>query len=71
VVFGVLYDAFLAGEVLVGLVTDGLVPGFPVVGGKPSIAMLDEVHGNAPAAEVPTVGADEPAIFDGDTSSHA
>ncbi|MGW8763735.1 hypothetical protein ACWGN5_14655 [Streptomyces sp. NPDC055815] len=30
-----------------------------------------EVHGDVPAAEVPAVGADEPALLDGDTSSHA
>lgn len=31
VIFGVLRGAFLAGEVLVGLVADGLLPGYPVV----------------------------------------
>ncbi|WOT40744.1 hypothetical protein [Streptomyces coeruleorubidus] len=71
VIFGVLRDPFLAGEVFVGLVADGLLPGFPVVGGQPYAVTLDEVHGDAPAAEVPAVGADEPALFDGDTLSHA
>jgi hypothetical protein len=32
---------------------------------------LDEIHGDTSAAEVPAVGADEPSLFDGDTSSHA
>ncbi|MET7291267.1 hypothetical protein ABZS79_03750 [Streptomyces griseoloalbus] len=64
VIFGVLRDAFLAGEVLVGLMADGLLPGFPAVGGKPYAVTLDEVHGDAPTAEIPAVGA-EPALLDG------
>ncbi|MDX3402355.1 hypothetical protein ACN6LI_007166 [Streptomyces violaceoruber] len=71
VIFGVLRYAFFAGEVLVGLVTDGLFPGFPVVGGKPYAVTLYEVHGDAPTAKVPAVGADKPALLDGDTSTHA
>ncbi|MFG2176041.1 hypothetical protein ACGFMO_32570 [Streptomyces niveus] len=67
VIFGVLRDAFLTGQALVGLVADGLLPGFPVMGGEPYAVTLDEVHGNAPTAEVAAVGADEPALFDGDT----
>ncbi|MFJ9197142.1 hypothetical protein [Streptomyces flaveolus] len=68
VIFGVLRDALLAGEVLIRLMTDGLLPRFPVVRGKPYAVTLDEVHGDAPTAEVPAVGADEPAPFDGDTT---
>jgi hypothetical protein len=71
VIFGVLRDAFLAGEVLVGFVADRLLPGLSVVGGKPYAVTLDEVHGHAPAAQIPAVGADEPALFDGDPSPHA
>ncbi|MGQ4431307.1 MULTISPECIES: hypothetical protein [unclassified Streptomyces] len=71
VIFGVLRDAFFASEVFVGLVADGFVSGLSVVGGKPYAVTLDEVHGDTSAAKVPTVGADEPALVDGNTSSHA
>ncbi|MFG2775970.1 hypothetical protein [Streptomyces sp. NPDC048350] len=37
---------------------------------KPYAVTLDEVHGDAPAAEVSAVGADEPTLVDGDSSSH-
>lgn len=71
VIFGILRNAFLAREVLVGLVADGLVSGFAVVGGEPYAVTLDEVHGDTSAANVPAVGADQSALFDGDASSHA
>jgi len=41
------------------------------VGGKQYIVTLNEVHGDAPASEVPAVGADESAAFDGDAAAHA